>query len=74
MRSLSVFGVKTRHEQTQAHKIHHGPDLGEAITFHLIVYSMLGRETSTQMAFWPEIPKWESRNSQSWDFHNFGGA
>jgi hypothetical protein len=33
------------------HKIHHGSDLGEATTFPLIIYFMLGHGTSTQMSF-----------------------
>jgi hypothetical protein len=37
--------------------MHHGPDLGEATTFPLIVYSMPLHETNTQMAFGPGIPK-----------------
>ncbi len=43
--------------QTQTHKTHHGPNLGEAITFPLIVYSMPGHETNTQMSWESEIPK-----------------
>jgi len=46
--------------QTQIHKTHHGPDLGEATTFPLILYFVVGHETSTQMSFGPGIPKWES--------------
>ncbi len=71
MHSWSTFGARTNHGQTQTHKTHHGPDLGEATTFPLIVYSMLVHGTNTQMTFCPETPKWESRNSQSWDPHNF---
>jgi hypothetical protein len=74
MCSLNVFGVRTNHEQTQIHKTHHNPDLGEATTFPLIVYFVFGHETSNQMSFCPKTPKWESRNSQSWDSCNFGGA
>jgi hypothetical protein len=36
------------------------PDLREAITFSLIMYSMFGHGTNTQMSFYlgsPEIPK-----------------
>jgi hypothetical protein len=62
--SLSAFGVRTSHEQTRTHKIQHGLDLGEAITFPLIVYFVLGNRTSTQMSFFLETPKWESRNSK----------
>jgi hypothetical protein len=55
------------------HKIHHGPDLGEATTFTRIVYSVPGHGTRTQMSFCPETPKWKSQNSQSLDFRNFRG-
>jgi len=69
---LEHFGARTNHKQTQIHKIHHGLDLGEAITFALMVYFMLGCVTNTQMSFCPGTPKWESRNSQSWDSRNLG--
>jgi hypothetical protein len=72
--SWSTFGAWTGHEQTQTHKTHHGPDLGEATTFPLIVYSVPSHRPSTQMSFCPGTPKWESRNSQNWDFHDFGGS
>jgi hypothetical protein len=61
------------HGQTRTHKTHHSLDLGEATTFHLIVYSVPGHETDTQMSFYLETPKWESRNPQSWDSCDFGG-
>ncbi len=70
---LEHFGAWTNHEQTQTHNTHHNPDLGESTTFPLIVYSMPSHGTSTQMSFCLEILKWESRNSQSWDSHDFGG-
>jgi len=38
MHSLNIFGVRTSHGQTQTHKIHHGPNLGEATTFPFIIY------------------------------------
>jgi hypothetical protein len=69
-----AFGARMKHGQTRTHKTHHGPDLGEATTFPLIVYFVHGHETGIQMAFCPWTPKWESRNSQSWDFCTFGGA
>jgi hypothetical protein len=65
--NLNTFGVKTNHGQTHIHKTHHNPDLGESIIFPLIVYFVPGHDTNTQMAFCPGTPKWESRNSQSWD-------
>ncbi len=36
--SWSTFGVTMSHEQPWTHKTHHGPDLGEATTFPLIIY------------------------------------
>jgi hypothetical protein len=59
------------HRQIQTHKIHHGLDLGKAITFPLIVYSVPLHKAHIQMAFCPGIPKWDSWNSQSWDSRNF---
>ncbi len=57
MRNLSVFGVSTSHGQTQTHKTHHSPDVGETTTFPLIGYYMLSHGTNTQMSFCPETPK-----------------
>jgi hypothetical protein len=54
---LEHFGGRTNHEQTQIHKTHHGPDLGEATTFPLIVYFVPLHEVHIQMTFCPEIPK-----------------
>ncbi len=68
---LDTFGARTNHEQTQIHKIHHNSDLGEA---PLIVYYVFGHGASTQMSFCPRTPKWEYRNSQNWDFRDFGGS
>jgi hypothetical protein len=62
------------HKQIQTHKTHHGPNLGEATTFPLIVYYVHGHKANTQMLFCPRTPKWESRNSHKWDFRNFGGS
>jgi len=53
----TTFGARTSHRQTRTHKTHHSLDLGEATTFSLIVYSMLGHGTSTQMSFCPKTPK-----------------
>jgi hypothetical protein len=39
------------------HKIHHGPNLGEATTFPLIVYFVHGHGANTQMSFCLESPK-----------------
>jgi hypothetical protein len=60
--SLSTFGARTSYGQVRTHKIHHGPDLGEATTFPLIVYYAPLHEGHIQMTFYPgtgnlEIPK-----------------
>ncbi len=43
--------------QTRSHKTHHGPDLGEATTFPLIVFFVLNHEACTQMSFCPKTFK-----------------
>ncbi len=53
MHSWSTFGAQTNHGQTQTHQTHHGPDLGEATTFPLIVFYVPGYGASTQMSFCP---------------------
>jgi hypothetical protein len=70
--SLSTFGARTNHGQIQTHRTHHSLDLGEATTFPLIVYFVPLHKAHIQMTFYPRIPKWESRNSQSWDSRDFG--
>jgi len=70
--SWSTFGARTNHGQIPIHKTHHGLDLGEATTFPLIIYFVPLHEAHIQMAFCLGTPKWESRNSQSWDSRNFG--
>jgi hypothetical protein len=67
---LEHVGAQTSHGQTQTH---HDSNLGEATTFPLIVYFVLGHGTSTQMAFCFGTLEWESRNSQNWDSRNFRG-
>jgi hypothetical protein len=57
MHSWSIFGVRTSHKQTWTHKPHHGSNLGEATTFPLILFFMLGHRACTQMSFCPETPK-----------------
>jgi hypothetical protein len=39
MHSLGTFGARTSRGQLWTHKTHHSPDLGEATTFSLIVFS-----------------------------------
>jgi hypothetical protein len=73
IRSLNAFGARMNHGQTQTHKTHNGLNLREITTFSLIVYFVPNHGTNTQMTFCHGTPKWESRNSQSWDSRNFGG-
>jgi len=72
MHSLSTFGAKTSHMQTQTHKTHHSSDLGETTTFPLIVYFVPLHEAHIQIAFCPKTPKWDSQNCRSWDLRDFG--
>ncbi len=51
--NCSTFGARTSHEQTRTHKIHNGPDLGEATTFPLIVFFVPGHRACNQMSFCP---------------------
>ncbi len=55
---LQHFGAQMNHGQTRTHKTHHGPNLGEAITFPLILYFVPDHKISTQMSFYPGTPKW----------------
>jgi hypothetical protein len=43
------------------------------ITTSFTICNVPSYETNTQMTFCLGIPKWESRNSQGWDFRDFGG-
>jgi hypothetical protein len=56
MHSWSTFGAQMNHGQTKIHKIHHSPYLGEATTFPLIIFFVLGHKANTQMSFCPETP------------------
>jgi hypothetical protein len=73
MHNFNTFDARTSHVQPQIHKNSPRPGLGEATTFPLIVYLVPLHEAHIQMAFCPETPKWESRNSHNWDSSNFGG-
>jgi hypothetical protein len=70
--SWSTFGARTNHGQIRTHKTHHGPELGEATNFALIIYYVFLHKAHIQMTYCPKTPKWEFRNSQNWDFHDFG--
>jgi hypothetical protein len=57
MCSWSIFGAWTNHRHKHIHKIHHYSDLGEVITFRLIVLFLISHGGYTQMSFCPETPK-----------------
>jgi hypothetical protein len=70
--SWNIFYAQTSHGQTQTHKTHHSPDLQEATTFPLIVFSMLGHRASTQMSFCHGIPKFPKIGTpRTLEGHNF---
>jgi hypothetical protein len=48
MCSCSTFGGRTNHGHTHAHKIHHGPNLGEATTFPLLIFYVFDHGAYTQ--------------------------
>jgi hypothetical protein len=54
--SLGIFGARTNHGQTWTHKTHHGPDLGEATTFPIIVFSMPLHGATSKWHFVPGLP------------------
>jgi len=55
--SYITFGAWMSHKHTRTHKIQHGPNLGEATTFPLIVLFVPGHRGCTQMSFCHGIPK-----------------
>jgi hypothetical protein len=60
MHGYNTFGAWMNHRHTQTHKIHHGLDLEEANTFHVIVFSMTNHRGCTQMSFFPKLFSQES--------------
>ncbi len=57
---------------TLIHWTHHGPDLGEAITFPHIVFSVLFHRAHAQMALCPGTPKWSPKTVQIWTLETLG--
>jgi hypothetical protein len=49
VRSWSIFGARTSHKQTQIHKTHHGPNLGETTTFPLLVFFVPSHKVYTNV-------------------------
>jgi hypothetical protein len=56
MCSWSTFGARTSHEHTWMSKTHHGLDLGETITFPIIVFFVISHRGYIQMSFCPRTP------------------
>jgi hypothetical protein len=56
MHSCNTFDAQTSHEQTQIHKIHHGPNLGEDTTFPFIVFYVAGHGVAPKCHFVPRLP------------------
>jgi hypothetical protein len=51
MYNWSTFGAQMNHGHTRIHKTHHNPNLGEAITFLITIFSLIHHEGYTQMVF-----------------------
>ncbi len=71
MKMTSKAIIHTSHKQTQTHKTHHNPDLGEATTFPPIVFSVPGHGANTQMSFCPRTPKLEVSKNLKLGFSRF---
>jgi hypothetical protein len=57
VRNWGISDARMNHGHTWIHKTHHGPDLGEAITFPLIVFFVINHESYIQMSFCFGTPK-----------------
>ncbi len=65
---LKHFWCQDEPRATRTHKTHHDLNLGETITFPLIVYFVAAHRAHIQMFFLSrdsQTPKWESQNCQS---------
>jgi hypothetical protein len=54
--SWNTFGERTNHKHTQTHKIHHSPDLGEAITFPFILFYVISHRATSKCHFVSGLP------------------
>jgi hypothetical protein len=64
------------HGHMRIHKTHRSPNLGEAITFPIIIFSVIRHKATTQMAFflklWVESPAiFKIETPTFLDTHNF---
>jgi len=73
MHSWNIFGAQINYGQTHIHKTHHGPNLGEATTFPLIVFFVPGHEAYTRMSFCPGTPKFRVPKFPKLGSCDFGG-
>jgi hypothetical protein len=52
MHGWNTFGARMSDGHTWTHKIHYSMDLGEAITFPLIIFFFINHGGCIQMSFW----------------------
>ncbi len=70
MCSYNTLSARTSHKHTRTHKTHHNLNLGEATTFPLIVFFVLGHmRACTQMLFCFKI--FEIGTLKTLKAHNF---
>jgi hypothetical protein len=70
-----TFGARTSHGQLELTRLTAAWTWGKAAPSPLYYTLCLStsHEAHIQMTFCLETPKWESRNCQSWDSHDFEG-
>jgi len=71
MHNWNTFDAHTSHGQRWTHKIHHDLDLGETVTFPLIIFFMPSHGANIQMSFCPRFANGDSQNGQTMDSHDF---
>jgi hypothetical protein len=76
MHNWNIFGAQMNHGHIQIHKTHHNPNLGEAITFPIIIFYVIRHGAITQMAFFSRLQVkspaiFEIGTLATLDTHNF---
>jgi hypothetical protein len=76
MHTWNTFGACTSHGHTWTHKTHHGPDLGEATTFPLIVFYVIAHGVTPKCHFSRDFQVKSLEIFEIWtsiilDAHNF---
>jgi hypothetical protein len=57
MHNWNIFGAWMNHKHTQSYKTHHSPNLKEATTFRLIIFSLISHGGYIQISFCLRTPK-----------------